>query len=519
MFDHDADIIGSSSPDAIYLGRHYDRKEGVGPKFMYGGERHIVLIGPNGKGKSVSLLFPNLLRLRNRSIVVVDIKGELAAVTALFRSTVGKVRIINPFGLHADLPGFEFMRSAGFNPLGHLDPSAPSFNRDAARLAEALITVSPEERDPHWPLSGRALLAAIIMFVAIEARAAGEQPSMRRVRALLCQASDGPSHKNPQGVGLPKLAADMIELGLRDAWSRKNYAGLVNKAGQFKDYTREVQSIASTARIQTEPFDDPEIIEDMECDPFDFSYIKKHPTTVYIVLPVQELERQAKWLRMILTAAFHGVMRPRAPGEPRTLFILDEFFACGKLDVVETVWALVRGFGIQIMPILQYVGQLELLYPKLWEGLLGMAGAVLSFGSNDQTTIGWLIKQTGNTTREVTSYNDSRSVTISEGQNNGGGSNPGGGTSSWGESAGRSESSSQSSSTSVIQAPVITAQTIRGLRSGFMLGFFDGVKNAQSIYAPAYWDAALIARRAYANPYNAEDMTRLSASLRAQSLS
>jgi type IV secretory pathway TraG/TraD family ATPase VirD4 len=47
-------------------------------------ERHAVVFGPNGSGKGVRFLMVNLLGdyLNGRSVVVIDPKGELAAVTA-----------------------------------------------------------------------------------------------------------------------------------------------------------------------------------------------------------------------------------------------------------------------------------------------------------------------------------------------------------------------------------------------------------------------------------------------------
>ena len=86
-----------------------------GQELTYSGERHLLLFGPNGSGKGTRLLIPNLLRLRGKSLVVIDPKGELAAVTADYRSQVSDVVILNPFGLLG-------MASAGFNPLASLDP-------------------------------------------------------------------------------------------------------------------------------------------------------------------------------------------------------------------------------------------------------------------------------------------------------------------------------------------------------------------------------------------------------------
>ena len=75
--------------EGIVLGRHYDEAaQSAGDAISYKGERHLLLFGPNGTGKGTRFLIPNLLTIKDRSIVVIDPKGELAAVTADYRRTV-----------------------------------------------------------------------------------------------------------------------------------------------------------------------------------------------------------------------------------------------------------------------------------------------------------------------------------------------------------------------------------------------------------------------------------------------
>ena len=90
----------SDASDGITLGRHYDdATDRAGGKVIYEGERHLLLFGPNGTGKGTRFLIPNLLSIKDRSIIVIDPKGELAAVTADYRRTVGEVVMLNPFNV------------------------------------------------------------------------------------------------------------------------------------------------------------------------------------------------------------------------------------------------------------------------------------------------------------------------------------------------------------------------------------------------------------------------------------
>ena len=131
-------VIGSDAPEAILFGRSLQS----GRKIRYGADQHVLIFGPNGKGKGTRVLMPNLLEMSGRSIVVVDPKGELAAVTAEYRRSIlgERVVFINPFGVLKDWHGKDDLKSKGFNPLARLDPRAESFNAEASLLAASLIT-------------------------------------------------------------------------------------------------------------------------------------------------------------------------------------------------------------------------------------------------------------------------------------------------------------------------------------------------------------------------------------------
>lgn len=468
--------LGTDAPDAITLGRLV-ADGGIGGKMRYGGPLHCLVFGPNGSGKSTRLLLPNLLEMEaGRSIVVIDPKGELAAVTAPFRRTVGEVVIINPFGVLADRPGYEDLKSDGFNPLRALDPASPSFNADATLLADAIVSVSDTGNARHFDSSARSLVAALIMYVCIEAAKVGQVATLARVRQMLCTANEEPKKREngtyTEGSGIPAFAMEMMASHVR---------GLRNKAAQFEHWSQEIASIVSTARDQTEPFDDEEIADDLSRGSFDMRELKQRPVTVYLILPPEMIERHSKWLRLVISAALRGVMRHREPHEPRALFALDEFAALGHLKIIETVWALVRGYGIQIMPILQDLNQLKELYRDRWETFIGMAGAVAAFGARDLTTAKWMSERAGETTEMAAGYSSGSSTNESE-RSNGSGTSEG---LSWQQ----------------IKAPLIVPQQFFAMRDGYLFLWLARVADTIPAYAPAYYQVDKLVARARANPY------------------
>src|ERR1700733_7449879 len=125
-----------SAQQGIQLGRYYLHESGaIGKQLIYDDERHVVVFGPTGSGKTTRLLMVNLLSdcLTDRSVVVIDPKGELAAVCAKYRHQIGHdVKILDAFGKlrevigdspeHRYLVEHNLIESTGFDPLTTLDP-------------------------------------------------------------------------------------------------------------------------------------------------------------------------------------------------------------------------------------------------------------------------------------------------------------------------------------------------------------------------------------------------------------
>jgi len=481
-------VLGDDTPEAIRLGRRVGPNGAFLNKIRYDGERHVLVFGANRVGKGAGLLVPNLLQMEgNRSVVALDIKGELAAVTAPYRPKLGRVVVLNPFGVHVSDPLYRDLRSNGFNPLAALDYKAPRFNSEASLLAEALVPMAAniDANSGHFEGSAQALVTALIMYVVIEARSTGAVPTMARVRELLCLASAAPSPaNNNEGLGLPKLALGMIELG---------FAALTNKAGQFIDWNREIQGIANAAKRHTAFLDDTEIAEDLSKDGVDFRDLKRGPMTVYIVLPPEMLVRHAKWVRLVLSSALNAIMRPREVGEPRVLFMLDEFFAVGHLDIIASTYGLVAGYGIQFMPVLQDLGQLKELYPKMWETFIGMAGVVAYFAPNEMTSAEWISRRCGETTRALKtatlSLSDSEGTSIGNSPN-GGGSN-------------RGSAINKTFNNSPVKVPLITPHDLLGMQPGYMILTVAGLQHVIPAYAPRYFsEIAECMERETPNPYH-----------------
>jgi type IV secretion system protein VirD4 len=77
----------------IYLGWGRSPETGQYTRIGYKGPKHLLGFGPSGAGKSLALCVPALATQR-RSMVVIDPKGQLAAISARHRAKMGRVIVL-----------------------------------------------------------------------------------------------------------------------------------------------------------------------------------------------------------------------------------------------------------------------------------------------------------------------------------------------------------------------------------------------------------------------------------------
>jgi type IV secretory pathway TraG/TraD family ATPase VirD4 len=187
------------------------------------------------------------------------------------------------------------------------------------------------------------------------------------------------------------------------------------------------------------------------------------------------MRTHAVWLRLVIVSALRAMYRP---GGLKTLFMLDEFAQLGHLGPIEEALALVRGFGIQLWPVLQDLTQLKALYKDRWETFVANAGVVQAFAPNDLTTAEWMSQRAGDTTVAAAGYNrgDQQS------------------------DAGRG-SMSTGLSYSQARRRLLLPQELMDFRAGAGLLWPAGTSKSVPFAAPPYWEIPELKSRARSNPY------------------
>ncbi|MEX5601028.1 type IV secretory system conjugative DNA transfer family protein [Pseudophaeobacter sp. C1-32P7] len=384
--------------DGLLIGRN----PGTGRLLRYDGPAHLITLAPTRAGKGVGTVIPNLLAVE-RSVLVIDPKGENARIAGEARRRFGTVHVLDPFEVSG-------MPSAAYNPLDRLTPDSLDLGEDAASLTEALVMDPPGQvTEAHWNEEAKAILGGLIMFcVCHEDR---ERRTLATVREYLTLPPE-------------KLRA-LLEL-MQDSDAA---GGLIARAANrfLGKADREAASVLSNAQRHTHFLDSPRIAKVLSRSDFHFSDLRHRITSVFLVLPPNRMDAYSRWLRLLVSQALQDIARDAevsatlaasqkpvaaqngAQGASQrqkasnptlgpALFLLDEFAALGRLEAVERAMGLMAGYGLQLWPILQDMSQLRDLYGERAGTFIANAGVQQVFGVNDFETAKWLSQMIGQET-------------------------------------------------------------------------------------------------------------------------
>jgi type IV secretion system protein VirD4 len=305
--------------------------------------------------------------------------------------------------------------SDGFNCLDCLNPNDDLFYDKAKRLTQAIIETD-DDPQKFFPESAAGLLTAAIMWIVMQARIEGRPPSLYDCRKLICERDEW-EEVPPVMIGKklvpqpPRQVKGLkINCELMAREGGEQIAGLVSRF--LRDHGKnELSGIQSTFATQTEWLLSKPIARDLEKGTWSFAQLRERPTTVYIILPPDEIKDKRRWTRLLFTCALCEHLRP---GPCNTLFIIDEFrVAVANLEIINTFWSLVAGYGVQFLVVCQSVLHLKALFKEEWEIYAGQAGAVVTLGPpNDLPSAEWMSRRAGTRFETRASQNEGQGVGV-----------------------------------------------------------------------------------------------------------
>uniref|UniRef100_UPI001ABC964C type IV secretory system conjugative DNA transfer family protein n=2 Tax=Pseudomonadota TaxID=1224 RepID=UPI001ABC964C len=396
-------LVAPGKPGGFALGRVPDALAGMDARFRFVG--HVVTVAPTGSGKGIGAVIPNLLDYPG-SALVLDVKGENAAVTARARRALGQaVYSVDPFAVNGD-------GGAAFNVLDRLDVWNPDCVSESAILADALVIAESKGDAVHFDESAKNFLQGLMLHVAGLDDA--ERRNLGELRRLLTAGESeffdvlgAMAADDTAAFGIPARAANTL-MGMAD---------------------KERGSVLSTARRNTAFLDDPRVSAALSRSDFDLSEIKATAMTVYLVMPANRIGPNARFLRLFISSVIAAITSSNVQPAHRVAFLLDEFGQLGYMKQIEDAVSLLRGYGLAFWVFIQDLSQLKGTYPK-WQTFLANS-AKSFFGTDDYDTAKYISDSLGKATIEFETENT--------GKNSGSGLSGGGGSMNRGKSTGTSQ--------------------------------------------------------------------------------
>ena len=330
------------------------------------------MLDGSGSGKSASYSIPNAYQCLG-SYVFTDPKGELYDRTAGYLRERGyDIKVLNLVR-----PQY----SDGYNPLMHI-----SSELDVDVIANTIVKGQKTESgaDPYWDDMAEMLLKALIYYL-IATRPEEEQNLASCAELVRAANKSGGSN----------LLSDLIGQLPYDHPARMYYKSIEIAP------ERTYGSILSSLQSKLGKFDSKEIAELTSTDTIDFEDIGSKKTAVYVISSDTHTAYD-----FLLTIFFSQMIQQlydfadKNGGRlnERTYFILDEFANIGKIPDFDKKISTSRSRGISFSVILQNVDQLEAVYEKSYETIMGNCDTHVFLGSNSFKTVEYFSKQLGEKT-------------------------------------------------------------------------------------------------------------------------
>ena len=347
------------------------------------GNVNVLVVGGSGSGKSASYSIPNACQLLG-SYVFTDPKGELYDKTAGYLKSHGyEIKVLNLV---------KPQNSDGYNPLMHV-----SSEIDVDVIANTIVKgqkTGDGGSDPFWDDSAEMLLKALIYYLM--ATRPEEEQNLASCAELVRAAN---------AKGGSNLLTELISKLPYDHPARMNYKSI--EIAPEKTYS----SILSTLQSKLGKFDSKEIAELTSTDTINFEEIGNKKTAVYVI----SSDTHAAY-DFLLTIFFSQMIQQlynyaddnggalKVP----TYFILDEFANIGKIPDFDKKISTSRSRKISFSVILQNLDQLEAIYEKSYETIIGNCDTHVFLGSNSYKTVEYFSKALGEKTIERDSISINR---------------------------------------------------------------------------------------------------------------
>lgn len=332
--------------------------------------QNVVVIGSSGAGKSQAYVIPNLINIRNKSIIVTDPKGELDKLTSQLKRDQGYKTY------QVDFVNF---KQAKYNPLYYVETPL-----DAQKIANTIISNFEKgggnSSGQFFKNSATNILSALIVYVKTEYDK--DEANLEKVVEVYDEHIQDEEHFLKWVDTIPK------EHPAKD---------LLNSIKELTDVTRK--SVTSTLSNGFSLFKLPQVKSMTSKSDFNFEDFIEEKAILYVKLSMEDdtfAPLTSVFFSQMLNI-YYQIAQESSDNKlkRKMVFMLDEFANIGKLDNYSKVLATCRSLGLSMHTIIQNKAQLEK------RSMYGKDEATDILGNHDTTVLLRADKKDTNTTKWI----------------------------------------------------------------------------------------------------------------------
>jgi type IV secretory pathway TraG/TraD family ATPase VirD4 len=334
--------------------------------------KNKLTISPPGGGKTTSSSIPVLLS-HTGPVFVFDIKGELWATTARYRSEVLKrnVIVIDPYEVtkgkdFANGKPENLLRKDTLNPFDWIPEHQGARDRMINAFAASFV-INEGGMATHFDENAKILIRGYIDYLMTFPKTERTLNNLFQLMSETSKEAELTFEHMTQMNGRAKAAANQI----------------------MRVGSDERGSILSTSYRQIDWMSDSNIQSTLLESNFDLRDFLKGNMDIYVVLPEDQIKEHNRLVRMIM-ALLMGLIVQANPTElpkQKMLFLLDELAQLGYCPDVEQCIEVLRARGVVVWTVFQSLSQIELFKkPDLFKG----APLKQIFTIDDAKTMQWI---------------------------------------------------------------------------------------------------------------------------------
>ena len=353
---------------------HFSHENGViigsylGKMLIDNSATHVLLTAPTGSGKGVSTVIPTLVAGCNTSCIVADLKGENFDKSSGYREEV--------LGNKCFYLDFSDYKSCSYNPLSIVKKGTKNEFSYSKLVATNIVkaTTGDNTADPFWVDSSVMLLQGIILYSLY--KVGNRDVTMNDVNDFV----NNPALKDYVRYLKENFRITKAEVIRIADYYDENNLNLLKKRihpeierafnGILDTPDDTFTSILMTLKTTLSHFLGAvtrEIVKENTFTAKDLTFYKK-PISLYLKLEFKQIKTLLPLLNIIISSIVTELLKKKKKGKEyyknkrEIMFLLDEFPAFGKMEVIEQTITFTRSFGLKYVLVTQDSNQIDRTY-------------------------------------------------------------------------------------------------------------------------------------------------------------